>query len=52
MTHLFQNVWTLGRFRLSATRSAKPVGLSLPEDFRAILAVAPSCGPTPRRTPC
>ena len=41
MTHLFQNVWTLGRFRLSATRGAKPVGLSLPEDFRAILAVAP-----------
>jgi WD40 repeat protein/mono/diheme cytochrome c family protein len=41
MTHLFQNVWTLGRFRLSATRSTKPVGLSLPEDFRAIVAVAP-----------
>ncbi len=41
MTHLFQNVWTLGRFRLSATRSTKPVGLSLPEEFRAILAVAP-----------
>ena len=41
LTHMFQNVWTLGRFRLSATRGAKPVGLSLPEDFRAILAVAP-----------
>jgi WD40 repeat protein len=41
MTHLFQNAWTLGRFRLSVTRGAKPVGLSLPEDFRAILAVAP-----------
>ncbi len=49
MTHRFQNAWTLGRFRLSATRSVKPVGLSLPEDFRAILAVAPRCGPTPRK---
>ncbi len=34
-------MWTLGRFRLSATRSAQPVGPSLPEDFRAVLAVAP-----------
>jgi hypothetical protein len=41
MTHMFQNVWTLGRFRLSVTRGAKPVGPSLPEDFRAIIAVAP-----------
>ncbi len=41
MHHLFQNAWTLGRFRLSVTRRAKPVGLSLPEEFRAILAVAP-----------
>ena len=41
MTHLFQNAWTLGRFRLSVTRSVKPVGPSLPEDFRAILTVAP-----------
>ena len=48
--HKYSDVWTLGRFRLSATRSAKPVGLSLPEDFRAILAVAPRCGPRPRRT--
>ncbi len=39
--HKYLDVWTLGRFRLSATRSAKPVGPSLPEDFRAILAVAP-----------
>ncbi len=50
--HKFQNTWTLGRFRLSITRSVKPVGPSLPEDFRAILAVAPRCGPTPRRPPC
>ena len=39
--HKFADQWTLGRFRLSVTRSAKPVGLSLPEDFRAILATAP-----------
>jgi hypothetical protein len=32
---------TLGRFRLSVTRVPKPIGLSLAEDFRAILAVAP-----------
>ncbi len=41
MTHRFQNAWTIGRFRLSATRGVKPVGLSLPEELRAILAVAP-----------
>jgi WD40 repeat protein/mono/diheme cytochrome c family protein len=39
--HKFGDTWTLGRFRLSVTRSPKPVGLSLPEDFRAILAIAP-----------
>jgi hypothetical protein len=38
--HRFNNVWTLGRFRLSVARQAKP-GLSLPEDLRAALAVAP-----------
>ena len=36
--HKFNNAWTLGRFRLSITRGSKPIGLSLPEDFRAILA--------------
>jgi WD40 repeat protein/mono/diheme cytochrome c family protein len=41
MHHKFADVWTLGRFRLSATRGGKPVGLSLPEDLRAVLAVAP-----------
>jgi hypothetical protein len=41
MHHKFADVWTLGRFRLSATRGARPVGVSLPEDFRAVLAVAP-----------
>ena len=39
--HKFAEVWTLGRFRLSLTRGVKPIGLSLPEDFRAILATAP-----------
>jgi WD40 repeat protein/mono/diheme cytochrome c family protein len=39
--HKFGDLWTLGRFRLAATRGPKPVGLSLPEDFRAVLAVAP-----------
>jgi WD40 repeat protein/mono/diheme cytochrome c family protein len=39
--HKFAEQWTLGRFRLSATKSARPVGLSLPEEFRAILANAP-----------
>ena len=39
--HRYNNEWTLGRFRLSITRGPKPVGLSLPEEFRAILATAP-----------
>ena len=30
-----------GRFRISLTRIAKPIGLSLPEDYRAIIALAP-----------
>lgn len=34
------NVYQLGRFRLSVTREPKP-GLSLAEDFRAVLANAP-----------
>ena len=34
-------VHTLGRFRVSATRGAQPVGLGLAEDYRAVLAVAP-----------
>jgi WD40 repeat protein len=41
MHHRYSEAWTLGRFRLSVTRGPKPIGLSLPEDFRAILAVAP-----------
>ena len=31
----------IGRFRLSATRVARPIGLGLPEDFRSILATVP-----------
>ena len=40
MHHKYGNQWTLGRFRLSVTSGKKPVGLSLPEDFRTILATA------------
>ncbi len=39
--HKFANTWTLGRFRLSVARAPKPIGLSLPEDFRTILATSP-----------
>jgi len=35
------NIYTIGRFRLSVTRVARPIGLGLPEDYRAILATAP-----------
>ena len=38
--HRFSDAWTLGRFRLSATRRPNP-GLSLAEDLRAVLATAP-----------
>jgi hypothetical protein len=41
MHHRFGNAWTLGRFRLSVTRGSKPIGLSVPEEFRVILATAP-----------
>jgi hypothetical protein len=41
LRHMFQNIFTLGRFRLSVTRVPRPVGLGLPEDFRAILATVP-----------
>ena len=39
--HKFSNEWTLGRFRLSVTRGPKPIGLSLPENFRSVLATSP-----------
>ncbi len=34
-------MYTLGRFRISVTKVAKPVGLGLPEDYRTILATVP-----------
>lgn len=39
--HKFAQMYTLGRFRLSVTRLAKPLGLGLPDDFRAIVATVP-----------
>ncbi|WP_422926328.1 DUF1549 domain-containing protein [Singulisphaera sp. PoT] len=37
----FAPSYQLGRFRLSVTRVARPVGLGLPDDLRAILATVP-----------
>jgi hypothetical protein len=39
--HKYANAWTLGRFRLSVTRGPKPIGLSLPEELRAVLVNSP-----------
>ena len=39
--HRFQDVWTLGRFRISATAGRPADRLGLPEDLRAVLAMAP-----------
>jgi WD40 repeat protein/mono/diheme cytochrome c family protein len=47
--HLYSDLWTLGKFRISVTRGPKPIGLSLPEDFRAILATAPDVRTEPQR---
>jgi hypothetical protein len=41
MHHYSGNGSTIGRFRLSVTRVPKPVGLGVPEEFRAILLTAP-----------
>jgi hypothetical protein len=42
LTHAFTDgMHNLGKFRISVTRVAKPVGLSLPEEYRAILATVP-----------
>jgi len=38
--HRYSDAWTLGRFRISATRRPNP-GLSLAEDLRDVLATAP-----------
>lgn len=39
--HRFQNGFMPGRFRVSATRVAQPIGLDLAEEHRAVFAVAP-----------
>jgi len=39
--HKFAKGFMPGRFRISVTSLPRPVGLGLPEDFRAILATAP-----------
>ena len=39
--HRYRDDWTLGRFRISATRGPTPIGPSLAEDLRAAIAVAP-----------
>ncbi len=42
MSHLFNGKQFMpGKFRISVTRLAKPIGLGLSEDLRAIVATAP-----------
>ena len=41
LEHKFKQGYMPGRFRLSVTKLAKPVGLGLPDDYRAILAIVP-----------
>ncbi len=42
LTHAYTDgMHTLGRFRLSVTKLARPVGLGLAEDYRVILATVP-----------
>jgi hypothetical protein len=42
LAHRYQNKQFMpGRFRISITRGAKPIGLDLSEDLRAIVATAP-----------
>ncbi len=52
MHHKFNSPGYLaGRFRISVTTLPKPVGLSLPEDFRAILNITPELrSPAQRET--
>jgi len=40
--HKYSNGWMPGRFRLSVTTLPRPLGLGLPEEYRAILAVEPA----------
>jgi WD40 repeat protein len=39
--HKFGRGFMPGRFRISVTKVARPVGIGLPEEYRAILAVVP-----------
>lgn len=41
LTHRFNQSYLPGRFRLSVTRVAQPIGVDLAEDYRAILATVP-----------
>lgn len=41
LVHNYENVYMPGRFRISVTTLAAPVGLSLAEEYRAILATVP-----------
>ncbi len=51
LTHAYTSgIYTLGRFRLSVTRVAPPMGLDLAEDYRAILATAPEIRTDAERT--
>ena len=49
LRHQFGKGFMPGRFRISVTRVAKPIGLSLPEDYRAIIALAPELRTQPQR---
>ncbi len=51
MSHLFQNVWTLGRFRLSVTPGASRSARVSRRTFAPSWPSPPSCGPRPRRMP-
>jgi hypothetical protein len=41
LRQMYQNIYMLGRFRLSVTRVPRPVGLGVPEEFREILDTTP-----------
>ena len=42
LTHRFNTTYLPGRFRLSVTRLARPIGLDLAEEYRSILATVPA----------
>jgi WD40 repeat protein len=44
------NVYSIGRFRLSLTRVARPIGLGVPEEFRSYLATVPELRTEAQRT--